>query len=197
MSPKMKFEFRKGNSRLQFLTDFIAATHTDAPQIAEMLQISKNSVYSWFSEKTDDVRLSQAMEIIDKRGYVLNISLFRPGDSETPLVTDLKKLIDSSCGKAKLKRMSFLFVTLDRYNVSIKELTKAINVTYTTFRYWCCNDDLMISRIYQIADILGLSIIFDIKRKAGTRLPEEEGLQNKERKCTMRIHIDNEYRLEN
>lgn len=191
MSPKKKPEPTvKTHSRLQFLSDFMAATHTDAPQVAEMLQITRNSVYTWFNEKTDDVRLSQAMEIIDRKGYALNISLFRPGDTETPLITDLKKLIDNSCGKAKLKRMSFLFIALDRYNISIKTLVKEIDVRYTTFRYWCGNDDIMISRIFQIADVMGLSIVFDIRRKP------QNGEQEEKRRCENRMTISDKYDLE-
>ena len=188
--PKRKKKTQPDARRMKFLSDFMSALDITVVDMAKKMKVSTVSVFHWFNENCDDIRLSQAMDAIEMYGYVLNISLTRPGDCVGPVMTDYQNLVENIDGTIRLKRMGFIFVALDRYDINIMDLVHRMGVQYSTWRYWCSTDNLMISRVFQIADALGLSVRFDIKKR------QDNGHASEGRRCIVHISIDSSYPLE-
>lgn len=151
--------------RLDFLTEFMTLRHLDTQDIADKLNITRTSVYCWFRESTDDVRLSYAIRIIEDEGFLLQIQLFREEkDLNEPFYTKVSDLSTEN-GDLRLRRLSFLPLTLRKYDIKIKDVTAKMGVNVSNWRYWMKNDDIFLSRIYQIADVCDLNIRFLITQK--------------------------------
>lgn len=169
--------------RLDFLTEFMTLRHIDTTDIAEKLNITRTSVYCWFRDSTDDVRLSYATRIIEDEGFNLQIQLFRDEkDLNEPFYAKVNDLVTDG-GDIRLSRLSFLSLTLRRYGITIKDATSRMGVNTSNWRYWLKNDDIYLSRIYQLADVCGLNIRFLITQK-----PSADGSASKRGRCLTEIH---------
>lgn len=169
--------------RLDFLTEFMTLRHIDTTDIAEKLNITRTSVYCWFRDSTDDVRLSYAARIIEDEGFTLQIQLFRnEEDLKEPFYAKASDFLTDD-GSIRLSRLSFLSLTLRRYGFTIKDVTSKMGVNISNWRYWLKNDDIYLSRIYQIADVCGLNIRFLITQK-----PFSGSIGAKRGRCLTEIH---------
>lgn len=169
--------------RLDFLTEFMTLRHLDTQDVADKLNITRTSVYCWFRESTDDVRLSYAIRIIEDEGFNLQIQLFREEkDLDEPFYTKVSDLSTDN-GDLRLRRLSFLPLTLRKYDIKIKDVTAKMGVNISNWRYWMKNDDIFLSRIYQIADVCGLNIRFLITQN---ELLEE--MTHRHGRCLTEIH---------
>lgn len=169
--------------RLDFLTEFMTLRHIDTMDIAEKLNITRTSVYCWFRDSTDDVRLSYATRIIEDEGFNLQIQLFRDEkDLNEPFYAKVNDLVTEN-GDIRLSRLSFLSLTLRRYGITIKDVTSKMGVNTSNWRYWLRNDDIYLSRIYQLADVCGLNIRFLITQK-----PSDSNSSAKRGRCLTEIH---------
>lgn len=169
--------------RLDFLTEFMTLRHIDTTDIAEKLNITRTSVYCWFRDSTDDVRLSYATRIIEDEGFNLQIQLFRnEEDLKEPFYAKVSDFLTDD-GDIRLSRLSFLSLTLRRYGFTIKDVTSRMGVNISNWRYWLKNDDIYLSRIYQLADVCGLNIRFLITQK-----PFSGSIGGKQGRCLTEIH---------
>ena len=169
--------------RLDFLTEFMTLRHIDTTDIAEKLNITRTSVYCWFRDSTDDVRLSYAARIIEDEGFNLQIQLFRnEEDLKEPFYAKASDFLTDN-GDIRLSRLSFLSLTLRRYGLTIKDVTSRMGVNISNWRYWLKNDDIYLSRIYQLADVCGLNIRFLITQK-----PSSGSIGGKQGRCLTEIH---------
>ena len=86
-------------------------------------------------------------------------------------------------GDLRLRRLSFLPLTLRKYDIKIKDVTAKMGVNISNWRYWMKNDDIFLSRIYQIADACDLNIRFLITQKELL-----ENISGNRGRCLTEIH---------
>lgn len=154
-----------GFKRLQFLTDFISAVHIEYNEIADFLGISRVAVSHWFA--VDDIKLSQAFDIIEHFGYSLHLTMSRDIDAPEAQPADIEpdEVMVFPDGRYRLKRMSFLSFALRECGVTKKELATRMNLNYSSLRWMFNTDSMMISRLFQAAEALDCSVRFGIGPK--------------------------------
>lgn len=157
-----------GFKRLQFMTDFLSAAHIEYNDIAAFLGISRVAVSHWFA--VDDIKLSQAFDIIEHFGYSLHLTMSRDIDAPEAQPADVEpdEVMVFPDGRYRLKRMSFLSFALRECGVTKKELATRMNLNYSSLRWMFNTDSMMISRLFQAAEALDCSVRFDIDPKECT-----------------------------
>ena len=121
---------------------------------AEKIGLPQVSVYYWL--KKDDARLSAVDNLIDKCGYILSIDyvpLNPEPESNTEIYLELPKR----------KRLSFLANALSEQDKQM--VAEKLNMGFSTIYYWLEHDDIFISYIYKIADILEKKVKITIRPK--------------------------------
>lgn len=146
--------------RLGFFLDFINAAKISYEDVATNCGLCRPTIYHWL--RRDDTKLSYIQSVIESCGYKLTILMTRD-NFETENTIGLRSLTRDQAGKLELKRLAFLDLALDRYNVSKLELADLLGMSPMGVKTWWVNQDIHISRIYQIADALGCSLKFYIR----------------------------------
>lgn len=136
---------------LKFLGDFMSAVGLNTTTAAEKIGITQVSVYYWL--KKDDARLSTVEKLIEACGYSLNIELVstQPEESDNVIIIE----------KNHERRLSFLSDALS--NQDKEKVAKAIGIGFSTIYYWLEHDDMFISYIYQIAEVIGKKVKVSIR----------------------------------
>jgi len=131
---------------LKFLGDFMTAVGLNTTTAGEKIGISQVSIYYWL--KKDDAKLASVEKLMNACGYRLGIEFVDP-DNE--IIMEINRT----------KRLSFLAEALA---VNDKEaVAKELGIGLTGIYYWLSHDDMYISYIYRIAEILGKKVKVTIR----------------------------------
>ena len=95
----------------------------------------------------DDAHYSSVERLINVWGYKLKMELVSPEDQETSIV-----VID----KPDERRLAFLERAIAEAGRG--EIQKQLGIGNTTIYYWLTHDDIFISYIFRIAEIIGKKV---------------------------------------
>lgn len=171
--------------RLGFFEAFLRAVGATQNDVADIVGIKQSSVCRWFL--IDDVMISNIYEVANHYGYNLEPQVFTNNESVNERTRDLSRyLIAKSGGKLEIKKLTFLQLALDLEPRTKEEIAKEIGIEYPSISRWFRMDDIAVSRLVQLCDILGWRIQFDFKLK-----PEEmKKLEENNEKKGFSYHID-------
>ena len=170
-----------GEKRLSFLFSFLRSNFITIKSIPSKV-INPGTLITCLSK--DDMRLSQATNIIRHYGYTLKIFL----EPKDPV---LAKHYRSRClnvlGGALMedggKKMAFLRDFMEVNGMTMKAFAEKIGVTPSNVFHWLQIDDIMINWLYKIAKTFTVNIRFVIE-------PEKEMLTDYEHSdCAFIIDI--------
>lgn len=170
-----------GEKRLSFLFSFLRSNFITIKSIPSKV-INPGTLITCLSK--DDMRLSQATNIIRHYGYTIKIFL----EPKDPI---LAKHYRSRClnvlGGALMedggKKMAFLRDFMEVNGMTMKAFAEKIGVTPSNVFHWLQIDDIMINWLYKIAKTFTVNIRFVIE-------PEKEMLPDYEHSdCAFIIDI--------
>ena len=170
-------------ARLKFFTDFLAMEDLTLDEVANIIGMTRPAISHWLS--SDDARLDQIQQVVEARGYELEIFLTRDGaeaDGRKRISIDDFITLDKAAYRPK--RLSFLTLALKRYNLTKTELAESCGLTYSSARHWFMSDTITMSRLFQICEVANFSIRISITKKT---LPEDANDIDGRRKCTILI----------
>ena len=98
-------------------------------------------------------------KLFEAYGYRIEFDLAkaRPTEGE-PAMVEMKVEREKKSGK----KLEFLASALKRYNINREEIQSKMGIGSTTIYYWLSHDDVLISYIYQLAEITGLKVSIKI-----------------------------------
>lgn len=138
---------------LKFLGDFMSTLGLTTTTAGEKIGLSQVSIYYWL--KKDDAKLSVVNKLIEACGYTLSIELVEPvvDPSDTEIIIEVQR------GRL----LSFLSDALSDQD---KELvSKQLGIGSTTIYYWLSHDDIFVSYIYKVAEVIGKKVKITIRKK--------------------------------
>ena len=142
----------ESEKRLQFLLSLMESKGVGKHELARMLGVSPQNVFTYF--KRDDMKLSYAQKIAKLLGYDLSFRL----ESESAPLRDVIVEIEGLVGKDGLQRLAFLRIAMSQYGIERKDVAEKLELNYTGVNRWFKVDDMAISYIYKIAEIYGLKV---------------------------------------
>ena len=143
--------------RLRFLYDFMRLSGVTIAKVAELTGLTRQSVYHWFDR--DDMKISQLHRVLELCGCRLTFSLDRELPQEKSFV-----VVNMSLPEADPpKRLGFLKMAMDRYDISRDRLADLLGVGCSTVSRWLASDDCFISYIFESAELLGLKLTISIE----------------------------------
>ena len=161
--------------RLQFIVDLIGLRGLNYDAVAALLGLSRPIIYTAIRE--DDMLLSRAEAICEVLDSSLTITLsLDPGKDGITTAIDPSLMIHTPYG-FKLKRLAFLSLFMARYGISRGEIARRTGLSPSTVATWFQNDDIKISRLFQVIDAIGASIRVDIdahEKNSGEEQPSPE-----------------------
>jgi len=131
---------------LKFLGDFMTAVGLNTTTAGEKLGISQVSIYYWL--KKDDAKLSSVEKLMNACGYKLSFELVDP---EMEIIMEINRT----------KGLSFLAEALSDQDK--EKVSEQLGVGLTSIYYWLSHDDMFISYIYKVADIIGKKVKISIR----------------------------------
>ncbi len=137
----------------------MAAIGVSKPELAHLMCMTPQNIFAYF--KRDDMRLSCAMQIVDRLGYELSFSLDRENPSSPLCVVE----IELSQDQDNVGRLAFLRVAMKKYGITRKDLADRLGLNYAGVNRWFFIDDMAISYIFKIAELYGLKVKTIIKPK--------------------------------
>jgi len=145
---KDKYELKN----LKFLGDFMTATGLTTTAAGEKIGLSQVSIYYWL--KKDDAHLSTVSKLIEACGFKLTIE-YAPLENAEPQRTEIVIEVPRE------KRLSFLSDALS--SVDKEYVSRELGIGLSTIYYWFDHDDIFISYIYRIAEIIGMRVKVTIR----------------------------------
>ena len=146
--PRDKYELKN----LKFLGDFMTAMGLTTTTAGEKIGLTQVSVYYWL--KKDDARLSVVNKLIEACGYKLIIDYVSteadPFEPEIYIEPKHDKLL------------TFLAVALQKEDK--EKIANELGLGYTTVYYWLTHDDIFISYIFKIAELIGKRVKITIRK---------------------------------
>ena len=152
-----------------FLEEFLSAMNITINDAASATGSSRMTVARWLKRSYDDAPLSSMLTLFEAYGYSLEFTLSR--DIEKGYEEEVQWQRRNRA-KFKADRLAFLTRMMLRYDISSQELAGKLNLYYTTIDHMFRANNLMISRIYRIADVCDMNVFITIKPKD---LQYEEG----------------------
>ena len=152
-----------------FLEEFLSAMNITINDAASATGCSRMTVARWLKRTYDDAPLSSMLTLFEAYGYSLEFTLSR--DIEKGYEEEVQWQRRNRA-KFKADRLAFLTRMMLRYDISSQELAGKLNLYYTTIDHMFRANNLMISRIYRIADVCDMNVFITIKPKD---LQYEEG----------------------
>lgn len=149
----------KLGSRLQFFRQFMIVKGIGVDDVAAACGCSPLTVKRWFTPQYDDAPLSAIMQTISASGYELSIVMVRKGEKEAN-----KELNWRRRAKAKFKADRLLFLTqaMLSYDITSKMLAELLGLHVTTVDYMFRANDVMVSRVYRIAEVLKMNLFITV-----------------------------------
>lgn len=165
--------------RMLFLREFMSAMNINVEKVAEIVKCHYVTVAKWLTPSYDDAPLSSVMNLIDAYGYKLDFVLTRDYDAGTQYEVLWER---RNRARFKADRLAFLTKMMLRYDITSAELGKKMGLHRTSIEYMFKTNDLMISRIYRIADVCDMNVFITIE-------PKEEPYKEKTNYCTTKMTI--------
>ena len=142
----------ESEKRLQFLLSLMESKGVGKHELAKMLGVSPQNVFTYF--KRDDMKLSVAQEMASRLGYDLSFRLEKEDAPSRDVVLDIEGLV----GKDGLQRLAFLRVAMSQYGIERKAIAEQLELNYTGVNRWFKVDDISISYIFKIATLYSLKV---------------------------------------
>lgn len=142
----------ENEKRLQFIETLLANTSTNKHELARLMGMTPQNIFTYFQR--DDMKLSLAQKMAEKLGYNLIFSLHNPKKPNKRVIVD----IESVLGEEGLSRLAFLQVAMKYNNLTRKLLAEQLELNYTGVNRWFKVDDIALSYIFRIAEINNLQV---------------------------------------
>lgn len=143
---------------LGFLYDFMRLSDISTTRMAELMGITRQSVYHWFAK--DDMKVSLLQRVFEVCGCRLTLSMV-PLD---PVLADSHLVVNMSLPhKGEQRRLAFLKAVFDRSGLSRDELAGRLGVGRSTVSRWLTADDCTIAQLYHIARTLSQKLTVTIE----------------------------------
>ena len=153
------------NKRLEFLESLLLATGTNKSQLAKIMGVSAQNIFTYFQR--DDMKLSHAQEIASRLGFKLGFTLEKEGaPSSSATLMDIESLVNAN----GLSRLAFLRVAMGQYGIQRKDLAEKLGLNYTGVNRWFKVDDISISYIYMIAELYWLDVKVNLHPKSASQI---------------------------
>ncbi len=140
------------DKRLGFLLEVLELREISKVELAARLQVSQQSVFKFL--RNDNMKLSQAVHIMDVLGYKLVVYLERDGDDMRSIVRNADRMLKPE----ERKLLTFLKIAFRKYNIDAASLASLIGLYKTGVMRWFKVDDILISRLYQVAEAYDLKL---------------------------------------
>ena len=141
------------NKRLEFLESLLLATGTNKSQLAKIMGVSAQNIFTYFQR--DDMKLSYAQEIASRLGFKLGFTLEKDGaPSSSATLMDIESLVNAN----------------GQYGIERKDLASKLGIGYTGVNRWFKVDDIAISYIYKIAELYGLDVKVNLHPKSASQI---------------------------
>ncbi len=142
--------------RLDFLRALLRASGITLNELADHFNVSRVTVGNWF--KVDDIRLSRAKEICEYCGYSFSLSICRsPYEQDAPV-----HHLGRRAMQYERRHLPFLCVAMAREHVTSQEIANRLGLYYTTVHRWFDKNDMFLSRVEDVADVLDSSVLIDV-----------------------------------
>lgn len=153
---------KKESYRLQFLRELIRISGRTYKEIADMSDGRVTQIPYYLNQ--DSCKLSQALNICEALGYEMTMEL-----------VDEKGLYraNDKARQREGRRLDFMRNALARIGVTQKDLSEKMGLHPNTLIYNFQTDDMPVTRVYEIADTLGLGLRIDIRQVPSSA--EEDG----------------------
>lgn len=138
--------------RLQFLETMLESRGVSKSQLASIMGVSPQNIFTYF--KRDDMKLSLAQEMASRLGYTLSFSLEGERTSSENVILD----IESFVGENGLNRLAFLRAAMGIYHIERKKLAEQLGIGYTGLNRWFKVDDVAVSYIFKTAELYDLKV---------------------------------------
>lgn len=149
----------ESEKKLQFLLDMMESKGMGKHELARLMGVSPQNIFTYF--KRDDMKLSYAQEVAGKLGYDLSIVLEKDEAPLSNVIVNVEALV----GQEGILRLAFLRIAMRRYGIERKALAEKLGLNYTGVNRWFKVDDIAISYIYRIAELYGLKVKIDARKK--------------------------------
>ena len=143
--------------RLRFLVDFLKASGLATGQVAELMGITRQSVYHWLAK--DDMKLSTVYSLFERAGYRIDFSYESEDRVDDANVVVSMQVLPPVGGA----RLFFLKRLLQEMNISNEELAVRLGVGRATVYHWFKADDCMVSSLHSIAATTGRRLQITIR----------------------------------
>ena len=180
-----------GFKRLQFLSDIIALRRARIDDLSAALHLSRPILYTCLRE--DDMNLSRAEEIFSILNAELNFSFFKP-DDEVEYRISGREIVRGDDGRFHFRRLAFITAYLTANGIAASELSRKMGLSDATLGTWIRQDDVKISRLFQMAEVLGLSIRAGVTLLSDSK--EEKKKDPSERVYEVSVKSSTTYRLD-
>lgn len=134
---------------LKFLGDFMTTLGITTTVAAKKADLTQVTVYYWL--KKDDAHLSSVERLINAWGYKLEFELVSKEEENSIVRIETPNT----------RRLAFLERALS--NVDREWLRQQLEIGTTTIYYWMSHDDIFISYIYRIAEVLDKKVSVTIR----------------------------------
>lgn len=152
-----------GMKKLNWFFTFLSMLHVSMEEAANILNYRKATIQYW--KQTDDVNLSLITKIVEALGFRLDIKIWR-GDSwdEVSSITtrEMRRLVP---GKREPHCLTPLIAAMCLYDFTAFRLAKIMNLWVTTVRYWLDQDDIAISRLFEIVEAMDCHLMIRVVKK--------------------------------
>lgn len=146
------------NYNMKFLDLFLKKMKWSKPQFAQMIGMTKASVYHWF--KVDDIQLTTLYNAFDKIGYEIVFSMEMPNIDENINIEIGAK--DEIMDRPR-KRLDFLHTALYENDIDQHKLAKYLGRDVETIDYWFRYDNCHLHYIFKTAKFTGMKLKIAIR----------------------------------
>ena len=180
---KEKEENRENERRLAFLHTLIKSRGLTLKAVAEKLGVTQQ-LLTWIFSVRDDCRLSMAQNIAAVIGYRLEIEFTRYPvllsdtsfqscngvsvrvqiDQDDIILGRVNPLPEYVRNCKPGDRMYFLACYIDGMNMPITKLCQSMETDMSSIRYIFINDDIKVSKLFQIAQSTGGKITWKLSK---------------------------------
>lgn len=157
--------------RLEFLWAYCNLVGLTRKEIASAIGRSTEPAVAAIM-KRGDISLKNVFNIIASKGNS-TVTMYYEFRGETPEEREAKRsrlarIVDLRTAG----RLDFLWLALNARGITKTALAKEVGVSYYTVTTWQREDDIMISRLHQIAAILDANLVVEIKPSRDLPVPE-------------------------
>ena len=151
---------RQPGCRLLFLKQFMAAMDITINDAADIVGCTRHTISRWLLPSYDDAPLSSVMSLFDGCGYELDFVLTKEHDAGLDEDIQWRR---RNRAQFKADRLAFLSRMMMKYNITSHALGEKLGLYYTTVDHMFRANDMMVSRIYRIADACDMNIFITVK----------------------------------